>query len=253
MRTIEHTRSEIVHIKKPTALITGASRGIGAAAALRLADDGFFTVVNYLVNKDAAEMIASVTGGIAVQADVSDMEQVKHMFEVINEYTDGVDVLVNNAGVSFTGLFTDITPYQEKRLWGVNVEGVFNCTRAALPSMIEKKSGRVINISSMWGQVGASCEVHYSAAKAAIIGFTKALAKEVGPSGINVNCVAPGVIMTDMNAVHSKETMDALREETPLERLGTPEDIAKTVSFLASQESGFITGQVIGVNGGFVI
>ena len=250
---IEQIRTEVIHLRKKVALITGASRGIGAAAALRLAEDGYNVIINYNVNRDAAEMIANVTGGTAIQADVSDPVKVRDMFEMINNEHGNVEVLVNNAGVSFTGLFTDITPLQQKRIWGVNVEGVFNCSREALKTMINNKSGRIINISSMWGQVGASCEVHYSAAKAAVIGFTKALAKEVGPSGINVNCIAPGVIMTDMNAGHSEETMSALAYDTPLERLGTPEDVAKAVSFLASDDSSFITGQVIGVNGGFVV
>lgn len=238
---------------KKTALITGASRGIGSAIALRLAEDGYFTVINYNTSREAAEIIASITGGIAVKADVSDPVEVSEMMNIIALRSGGIDLLVNNAGISISGLFTDIPVQREQRMWDVNVNGVFNCTRAVLPRMINKKSGRIINISSMWGQVGASCEVHYSAAKAAIIGFTKALAKEVGPSGINVNCIAPGVIQTEMNRQHSAETMDALREETPLCRLGTPEDVAKAVSFLASPDSDFITGQVMGVNGGFVI
>ncbi len=238
---------------KKTALITGASRGIGSAIALRLAEDGFFTVINYNNSRESAEIIASITGGIAVKADISDDAQVKDMMDTISLRAGGVDVLVNNAGISVSGLFCDIPLQREKRLWDVNVGGTFNCTRAVLPRMINKKSGRIINISSMWGEVGASCEVHYSAAKAALIGFTKALAKEVGPSGINVNCITPGVIQTDMNKHHSKEVLDELAEDTPLERLGTPEDIAKAVSFLASSDSDFITGKILGVNGGFVI
>lgn len=238
---------------KKTALITGGSRGIGAAIALKLSREGFMTVINYSSNREFAEEIAKKTGGFAVQADVSDRQQVDEMINLVNEKTGGVDVLVNNAGVSVSGLFTDITPEQESRLWGVNVGGVFSCTKAVLSHMINKKSGKIINISSMWGQVGASCEVHYSAAKAAVIGFTKALAKELGPSGINVNCIAPGVIMTDMNKCYDEETLDILKEETPLERLGTPEDIAEMAAFLASDRSSFITGQIIGVNGGFII
>lgn len=236
-----------------TALITGSSRGIGAAIALQLAKDGFTVFVNYNSSIEAAEKIAAQANGFAIKADVSDMAQVSAMIEEINKKTGGVDLLVNNAAISVTGLFTDITPHQEQKLWGVNVQGVFNCTKAVLPYMIHKKCGKIINISSMWGQVGASCEVHYSASKAAVIGFTKALAQEVGPSGINVNCIAPGVIMTDMNKEHSAETMEILKDETPLERLGTPEDIALAVSFLASDKSNFITGQVLGVNGGFVM
>lgn len=238
---------------KKTALITGASRGIGAAIAVKLAQNGFFTVINYCSKKPEAEKIAKLTGGFAIQADVSDLRQVKNMVKNIAEITDGIDVLINNAGISLSGLFTDISCEQEQRLWGINVGGVFNCTKCVLPYMISKKQGKIINISSMWGQTGASCEVHYSASKAAIIGFTKALAKEVGPSGINVNCIAPGVILTDMNACYSEETLDELKNETPLETLGTPEDIADAAVFLASENSKFITGQILGVNGGFVI
>lgn len=238
---------------KKTALITGGSRGIGAAIASELAQDGFFTVINYCQKKEEAEKTADLTGGMAICADISDLSRVEEMIKTITDKTGGVDVLVNNAGISLSGLFTDITPEQEQRLWAVNVGGAFNCTRLVLPYMINKKQGKIINISSMWGQTGSSCEVHYSASKAAIIGFTKALAKEVGPSGINVNCIAPGVIMTDMNTCYSKETLDCLKNETPLERLGTPQDIAKAAAFLASDDSGFITGQILGVNGGFVI
>lgn len=235
-----------------TALITGASRGIGAAIAVELAREGFITIINYKSSAEAAEKIAGQTGGIAIKADVSSREQVNQMIEVINAKTGGVDVLINNAGISVSGLFTDITAEQEEMLWNTNVQGVFNCTRAVLPYMINRKQGKIINISSMWGQVGASCEVHYSATKAAVIGFTKALAQELGPSGINVNCIAPGVITTDMNKEHSVETMNILKDETPLERLGTPEDIAHTAAFLASEKSSFITGQIIGVNGGYI-
>lgn len=238
---------------KKTALITGASRGIGAAIALKLAKEGFFTYINYCKNSDLAEKVAEQTGGMAVMADVSNKKQVDEMVGNIVQHTGGIDVLVNNAGISVSGLFTDITEEEEQRLWKINVGGVFNCTKAVLPYMINKKYGKIINISSMWGQVGASCEVHYSASKAAIIGFTKALAKELGPSGINVNCIAPGVIMTDMNSCHSADTMEALREETPVMRLGTAEDVAQAAAFFASDQSSFITGQILGVNGGLVI
>ncbi len=236
-----------------TALITGASRGIGAAIALQLAKDGFTVFVNYNSSKDSAEKIAAQANGFAIKADVSDAEQVNEMLEIITKQTGGVDVLVNKAGVSVKGLFNNNTSKQEEKLWGINVQGVFNCTKAVLPHMINQKCGKIINISSMWGQVGASCEVHYSASKAAVIGFTKALAQELGPSGINVNCIAPGVIMTDMNKEHSQETMEILKDETPLGKIGIPEDIAHATAFLASDKSDFITGQVLGVNGGFVI
>ncbi len=238
---------------KKTALITGGSRGIGAAVALKLARDGFIPVINYLSSRERAEKVAADTGGIAFSADVSDMEQVMDMINTVNKKLGGISLLVNNAGISYTGLFNDITLQQEKRLWDVNVGGVFNCTRAVLPDMIRNKAGSIISISSMWGQVGASCEVHYSAAKSAVIGFTKALAKEVGPSGIRVNCIAPGMIMTDMTSGYTEDVLCELKDETPLERLGCPDDIAEAVSFFASEGASFITGQVIGVNGGFVI
>lgn len=239
-----------------TALITGASRGIGSAVARRLAWDGFRVIINYLHSEAAAKELAeeinrAYGGGCAeiFRADVADREQVARMFASVG----GVDVLVNNAGVAQQKLFTDLTEQDWDRLFDVDVKGVFHCCSCALPYMIHSKRGKIVNISSMWGQVGASCEVHYSAAKAAVIGLTKALAKEVGPSGIQVNCVAPGVIQTEMNAHLSESALDALREETPLETLGTAEDIAAAVSFLCGEESAFITGQVFGVNGGLVI
>lgn len=236
-----------------TAIITGASKGIGKAAAYKLAENGFIPVINYHTHKTEAEKIACETGGFAICADVSDSTAVNNMIKETIKKTGRIDVLVNNAGISVSGLFMYITPEQEELVWKINVQGTFNCTRSVMPFMINEKSGKIINISSMWGQTGASCEVHYSASKAAIIGFTKALAKELGPSGINVNCIAPGVILTDMNNSYSKETMEALKNETPLERLGKPEDIAEAISFLASEKSSFITGQILGVNGGFII
>ena len=237
------------------ALITGASRGIGRAAAEALAADGFTVYLNYNRSEDAAlrfaEALNKAHGNCAeaLRADVSDRAQVEAMFLRAGE----VDVLVNNAGVAQQKLFTDITEEEWAALFAVDVGGVFRCCQCALPGMIRRKSGKIINISSMWGQVGASCEVHYSAAKAAVIGLTKALAKEVGPSGIQVNCIAPGVIATEMNAALSEETLAELREETPLGRIGTPEDVAAAISFLASPRSDFITGQVIGVSGGMII
>lgn len=238
---------------KKAAIITGASRGIGRATAYALAECGYIPIINYLNSRKSAEETARETCGEVFRADISDSAEVEGMVkEVIKKY-GGIDVLVNNAGISVSGLFTDITPQQEQRIIDVNIKGVFNCTRHVIPGMISRKYGRIINIASMWGEVGASCEVHYSAAKAAVIGFTKALAKEVGPSGITVNCVSPGLISTDMNAIHRPEDLNALIEETPLQRMGTPEDVAAAIAFLTSDKSSFITGQVIGVNGGFVI
>ena len=243
-----------------TVVITGASRGIGAACAVYFAEKGYDVVINYLQNREAAEKVAGRVSAfgrraLIVQADVSVPDAVSRMADTVKAAFGTVDVLVNNAAMA-TGqaLFTDVSYEEWNRLFAVSVGGMFNCTHAFLPGMIHEKRGAIVNLSSIWGITGASCEVHYSAAKAAIIGATKALAQEVGPSGIRVNCVAPGVIDTDMNGHLSAEDMDALKEETPLGRIGTPEDIAKAVYFLASDElSGFTTGQVFSPNGGFVI
>lgn len=238
------------------ALITGASGGIGRAAALHLVRDGCHVTANYFRSEQAAESlrkeIEDTYGNNRIEiykADISDPQQVEEMFRAAGE----IDVLVNNAGIAQQKLFTELTVQDWERMFRVDVEGVFLCCRAALPAMIRRKSGKIINISSMWGQVGASCEVHYSAAKAAVIGLTQALAKEVGPSNIQVNCIAPGVIATRMNAALDEDTLEELKNETPLERIGTPGDIASAVSFLASEAADFITGQVLGVNGGMVI
>jgi len=238
-----------------TALVTGASRGIGNAIARQLAADGFRVIVNYRASQKEAQALVSELNArypvncAALRADVSDRGQVEKMFAIAGE----IDVLVNNAGIAQQKLFTDITEQDWDRMFDVDVKGIFHCCQCALPYMIHQKRGKIINISSMWGQVGASCEVHYSAAKAAVIGLTKALAKEVGPSGIQVNCVAPGVIQTEMNARLDENTISELKEETPLGVIGAAEDIAAAVSFLAGEKSGFITGQVLGVNGGMII
>ena len=177
-----------------------------------------------------------------------------NLINQIEAYWGGVDVLVNNAGVAQQKLFTDITDEEWRNMFAIHVDGAFYCSRAVLPTMIHKKRGCIINVSSMWGQVGGSCEVHYSAAKGALQAMTQALAKEVGPSGIRVNCVAPGVILTEMNTrMFDAETLDALKEETPLEKLGKTDDVANMIYFLATENAGFITGQIIGVNGGMVI
>ena len=231
------------------ALITGASRGIGAACARKFAAAGFDVVINYNNSERAARALAEETGGEAIRADVSDLKQVESMFRK----TGHVDVLVCNAGIAFQSLFTDITPEAWRKVFAVNVDGVYNCCRCAVPSMIHEKSGRIITLSSIWGITGASCESAYSSAKAAVIGLTKSLAKELGPSGITVNCVAPGVIATEMNRSLPDDVLEALRGETPLGVLGSPADIANAVLFLASKSSGFITGQVISPNGGFLI
>ena len=241
-----------------TAIVTGASRGIGAACAAELARNGFSVAVNYRVNKSAAESVVnavSAAGGqaFAVKADVSAPEEVAAMFEAVKERFGSVSLLVNNAGISHIGLLQDMTDGEIRRQLEVNLMGAIVCSREAARQMIPRKSGSIINIASMWGEVGASCEAVYSACKAGIIGFTKALAKELGPSGIRVNCVSPGVIRTDMNSALTADTLRELEEETPLLRIGSPEDVAKAVAFLAREESSFITGQVLPVNGGITV
>ena len=189
----------------------------------------------------------------AYQADVSEKTEVEEMFRKAEQELGKISALVNNAGIAEQILFSDITEEKWDRMFAVNVKGAYNCTQAVLPSMIHEKYGRIINVSSMWGISGASCEVHYSASKAALIGFTKALAKEVGLSGITVNCVAPGVIGTDMNAAISGEILEELKENTPLNRIGTSEDVAEAILFLASDKASFITGQTLSVDGGFIL
>lgn len=241
-----------------TVIVTGASRGIGKACALAFGKSGADVIVNYTRSKEKAEEVCeeiSKLGGRALPfcADVADRKAVDEMIAFTHSNFGSIRTLVNNAGIAEQIMFCDITEEKWDRMFAVDVKGVYNCIQAALPDMIHNKSGRVINISSMWGITGASCEVHYSAAKAAVIGMTKALAKELGPSGITVNAIAPGVISTEMNGNISEEIMDELKEETPIGRIGTPEDIAETALFLASPKASFITGEVISVNGGFVI
>lgn len=236
-----------------TALITGGSRGIGAACARKLAAGGYRVAINYNRSRQQAEALAKELGGIAVQADVGDPERVKHMVDTVLENFCQLDILVCNAGVSHIGLLSDMTDEEWRRLFAVNVDGMFYCCRAAIPHFVHRKSGRIVTVSSMWGQVGASCEAAYSASKAAVIGLTRALAKELGPSGISVNCVAPGVIGTEMNRALSAQDLAALKEETPLGQIGTAEQVADAVWFLCGGQSDFITGQVLGVNGGLVI
>ena len=242
----------------PVALITGASRGIGRAAAELLAERGYRVMLNYHRSHGQAlslerELTASGADVQAFRADVADPRQVEAMVAACRRRFGRLDVLVNNAGVADMGLLTEVTDERWERLWHINVGGVFYTCRAALPLMIREKRGKIINISSLWGIAGASCEAAYSATKAAVIGLTKALAKEVGPSGIQVNCIAPGAVETDMNAGLDASALEALREETPLGRLGTPREIAAAIAFLASEEADFITGQVLSPNGGLVI
>ena len=242
----------------PTAFVSGASRGIGRAVSLKLASLGYDLALNYQNNHAAAQNVCTEAQKYGVKvlllpADIADEQAVKAMFKQITATFGGIDVLVNNAGIAEQLLFQDITYEKWRRMFAVTADGAFFTIQNALPFMLKQKNGRIINISSMWGEVGASCEVHYSAAKGALIAMTKALAKELGPSGITVNCIAPGVIDTDMNKNLTAEDLAELSAETPLGRLGTAEDIACATAFLASAQAGFITGQVIGVNGGFII
>ncbi|MBR6107797.1 MAG: 3-oxoacyl-ACP reductase FabG [Oscillospiraceae bacterium] len=235
------------------ALVTGASRGIGAACARRLAADGYTVLVHYHRAAGMAEALAAEIGGTAVQADLGDFSQIDRMTARIHEQLGRVDLLVNNAGIALNGLFQEVSDQDAMRLFLVNVGGVMHTAKRLLPDMLHAHRGCIVNIASVWGECGAACEVHYSAAKAAVIGFTKALAQEVGPSGIRVNCVSPGVIDTDMNAGHDADTMAALAGETPLGCIGQPADIADAVAFLASDRARFITGQILPVNGGFYL
>lgn len=238
----------------PVVLVTGASRGIGAAIAKLFASRNYRVIIHYHKHERAAkEIAAQCNAALVVCADISSSMKVDRAFDKIEAEVGPVDILINNAGIASQMLLTDMRDEDWNAMIDTNLSGAFYCIRRALPSMISKKSGKIINISSIWGMVGASCEVAYSAAKAGIIGMTRALAKEVGPSGIQVNCIAPGVIETDMLAEFSSEDRRALAEDTPLGRLGTAEDIAKAALFFASHDADFITGQVLSPNGGFVI
>ena len=240
------------------ALITGASRGIGRGIAIELAKSGISVAINYLSSyENARELLCEIksfnpNSGI-YKADISNELEVSEMVHKLESDLGEIDILVNNAGISQIGLFQDMTSSERDRMIGVNLIGAMNLTKAVLAKMIHNKSGDIINISSMWGEIGASCEVVYSASKAGLIGFTKALAKELGPSGIRVNCISPGVIDTDMNSNLSADDIKALSDDIPLKRIGTPDDIAKAVKFLISDSAKYITGQVLSVSGGMVI
>ena len=244
-------------MESKTVLITGGSRGIGAAAVRAFAQAGYAVALNYCRSRDAAlrlaeELTAQGHTVLPVQADVSDPDQVRHMVDNVLDNFCQLDILICNAGTAWRGLLCDLTDQDWHRLRGTDLDGVLYCCRAVYRHMVSRKHGRILTVSSMWGRSGASCEAAYSAAKAGVIGLTQALARELGPSGITVNCVAPGVIDTEMNAGLTPEDLQALSEETPLGRLGTPEDVARALLFLASPEAGFLTGQVLGVDGGYL-
>ena len=237
-----------------TVLISGGDRGIGAAAARAFYRAGYRVAILYHCNAEAADALQKELPGVtAVQCDVASRASCELAFRAAEQALGRVDVLVSNAGIAQQKLFTDIAPDEWQRMLDVNMTGAFNLCQLALPGMIRRKAGRILTVSSMWGQTGGSCEVHYSAAKAGLIGLTKALAKEEGPSGITVNCVAPGVIETDMMAAFTAEDKAALAEETPVGRLGSADEVAALLVFLADEGAGYITGQVFGVNGGLVI
>ena len=239
-------------------LVTGGAGGIGSEISVYFARRGYDVAIQYNSGRERAEQLAAEIRStfkvmaVAVGADFEDEKSVCDMFEEVVKTLGVPDVVVNNAGISEQRLFTDVTPQEWQRMVNVNMSAAFYICQCAAPYMIKKQKGAIVNVSSMWGISGASCEVAYSATKAGIIGMTKALARELGPSGIRVNCVAPGVIETKMNAVHSAETMKELAEETPLCRIGKPEEVAAAVYFLASEEASFITGQTLCVDGGFL-
>lgn len=241
-----------------TVLITGASRGIGRATAIAFAKAGWRVGIGFHRSETEAkalevELTATGADVLALQADVADREQVFAMVRQAQQHFGFIDALICNAGIARQQLFSDVTEEDWRHMMGVTLDGAFHCVQAVLPDMIHQKAGCILLVSSIWGMVGASCEVAYSTAKAGLIGMTKALAKELGPSHIRVNCVAPGVIDTDMNALLNETTLEELAEETPLGRIGTPDDIARSLLFLAGENAAFITGQVLSPNGGIVI
>jgi len=242
----------------PIVLITGASKGIGRETARLFAGNGYDVLINYNQSKQLADELCNSLNNDgfnvdAFKADVSVRSEVDKMVEYCISRFGGIDVLVNNAGISKISVFGNITEIEWDEVISVNLKGVFNCCQSVLPHMLKRKKGRIINVSSIWGMTGASCEVHYSAAKAGVIGLTKALAKELGPSNIQVNCVAPGIIETDMNSYINDEVIRSLKENTPLMRFGSAFEVAQSIMFLASEEAAFFTGQVLSPNGGFVI
>lgn len=248
----------MINSKQKTVLVTGGAKGIGASVCRKLAQDGYNIAVCYNTSELKAqelkdELLAFNVDVEIFKADVSKSAEVFELFENFDRRFGSLYALVNNSGVAEQALFTDITDEMWKKMIGTNLSGAFYCSREAVKRMVKNKEGKIVNITSMWGQVGASMEVHYSASKAGLIGMTKALAKEVGLSGITVNAVSPGVVKTDMISEFSAIDLEALKDDTPLNKIGEPIDVANAVSFLISSGADFITGQVLGVNGGFVI
>ena len=233
-------------------LIVGGSRGIGSHTVRVFSREGWRVAFKYKNSEEEALSLAEECGALAVRADSAKGEDIKSAVECCVNYFGEIDCLVNNAAVSSFSLLTDVSFEEWRRVMSIDLDAPFLYSKAVLPYMISKKSGRIINVSSMWGLVGASCEVAYSTAKAGLIGFTKALAKEVGPSGITVNAVAPGVINTEMNSHLSSSDLEALADETPLCRIGRPEEVAEAIFFLATDRASFITGEVLNMSGGFI-
>ena len=237
------------------AFVTGGAKGIGSAIVKRFIKDGYKVAFTYNNSEDKAKSLANELGENckAYKLDITDSNAVNAVIADVENTFGEIFVLVNNAGIAEQALFTDITDEMWHKMLETNLSGAFYCSRAVLKFMINRKCGKIINISSIWGETGGSCEVHYSSAKAGLIGMTKALAKEVGLSGITVNCVSPGVILTDMTSHFDEDTINELKEETPLNKIGTPEDVAGAVAFIASPDADFITGQDLAVNGGMNI
>ena len=236
-----------------TVLITGGSRGIGRAMVELFSQKGFSVAFTYKSSEEQAKSLAERTGAICIKADSAVELEIIAAVKAVEEKLGPIDCLINNAGISSFSLLTDLTLDDWNRCLAVNLTGAFLYSKAVIPSMVSRKRGRIINITSMWGIVGSSCEVHYSTAKAGLIGMTKALSKELGPSGITVNAIAPGVIETEMNKCLSDEDKSALCEETPLMRMGKPSEVAEAALFLASDGASFITGEIMNLSGGFIV
>ena len=231
--------------------ITGGSRGIGAACVRAFAEAGRPAAFTYSARRDKAEALAAETGALALCADSADRDAVENAVKTARESLGAIDTVVCNAGIAQQKLFQDITDDEWLTMLNVNLMGAVRTIRAALPDMLHRQKGSIVIVSSMWGERGASCESHYAASKAALIGLSRSLALELGPSGIRVNCVAPGVIDTDMNAMHGGDVMQSLADETPLERIGRADEVADSIVYLCSEKASFVTGQVLGVTGGF--